>query len=274
MGVYPAMRDVMSGKTLVHKILRWCYKSPFSMVICTQDGSGIEPWLDQALNKKTPVFKLINGVDYSKGTNYKNDSLYDNYLVPRDKFLVLYLGKLEKIKGIYDFIEGFFLANKKCNHALHAIIIGCGIEYDNVSTLLHSHSQSSSVTLIERVSHRKIFQFHEASDIYISPNRLANLTNANLEAMISGDCIVLPTSQLDTSVDVITDKLLDNTAIYRIKFPPIPSRIKEAIVKLFYSPELRSTLSSNVLNQSNKFIGTWSERIDKELKLINTLVDY
>jgi glycosyltransferase involved in cell wall biosynthesis len=274
MGVYPAMRSVMSGKKLAHKFLRWCYKSPFSMVICTQDGSGIEPWLDKALNKNTPVFKLINGVDHNKNINYKNDLLYDSYLIPRDKFLVLYLGKLEKIKGIYDFIEGFFLANKKCNNALHAIIIGCGIEYDNVLTLLHGHSQSSSVTLIERVSHNKIFQFHEISDIYISPNRLANLTNANLEAMTSGDCIVFPMSQSDTSVDTITDKLLDDSAVYRIKFPPTPNRIEKAIVKLFYSPELRSTLSLNVSDQSSKFIGTWSERINKELKLIDTLVDH
>jgi glycosyltransferase involved in cell wall biosynthesis len=274
MGVYPAMRSVMSGKKLAHKFLRWCYKSPFSMVICTQDGSGIEPWLDKALNKNTPVFKLINGVDHNKNINYKNDLLYDSYLIPRDKFLVLYLGKLEKIKGIYDFIEGFFLANKKCNNALHAIIIGCGIEYDNVLTLLHGHSQSSSVTLIERVSHNKIFQFHEISDIYISPNRLANLTNANLEAMTSGDCIVFAMSQSDTSVDTITDKLLDDSAVYRIKFPPTPNRIEKAIVKLFYSPELRSTLSLNVSDQSSKFIGTWSERINKELKLIDTLVEH
>ena len=272
MGVYPAMRNIMTKSGVVNMFLRWCYRSPFSMVICTQDGSGIEPWLDNALDNNIPVHKLINGVDYYKPTAQQKNILYSDYAIPKNKFLVLYLGKLEKIKGIYNFIEGFFLANKKTNGKLHAIIIGCGDQYASVVNLLDKHTDKDAITLIPRVQHDEIFRFHEISDLYISPNQLANLTNANLEAMQSGTCMSIPKSQSDTGVDLITDTLLDDTAVYRYDFPPTPKKISFAITDLYNEPHLRESLSKNVVLQSNKFITSWDERIELEMDLLNEVI--
>ena len=272
MGVYPAMRNVMSGSGVVNMFLRWCYRSPFSMVVCTQDGSGIEPWLDQALASNVPVYKLINGVEYHKPTASQKNILYDTYSIPKNKFLVLYLGKLEKIKGIYDFIDGFLLADKKTKGKLHAIIIGHGNQYTNVIKLLNNCVHQDSVTLIPRVQHNEIFKFHEMADLYISPNQLANLTNANLEAMQAGTCMAIPKSQPDTGVDLVTDTLLDNTAIYRYDFPPTPKVISFAIIDLYSDPKLRKSLSKSVVLQSNKFITSWKKRIESEIELLENLI--
>ena len=269
MGVYPAMRNVLTGPGIVNIFLRWCYKAPFSLVICTQDGSGIEPWLDKALANNTLVHKLVNGVEYRKFTAKQKNTLYVDYIIPQDKFLILYLGKLEKIKGIYDFIEGFFLANRRAGGKLHAIIIGDGNQYSNVMNLLDNHSDKGSVTLIPRVQHNEIFKFHEISDLYVSPNKLANLTNANLEAMQAGTCTAIPKSQPDTGVDLVTDTLLDDTAIYRYDFPPTPKNISFAITDLYNNPHLRESLSKNIVLQSSKFITSWDKRIELEMGLLN-----
>src|SRR5690606_35263498 len=45
MGVYPVMRAALDGGGLARRLLRWCYRRRFALVICTQDGSGVEPWL-------------------------------------------------------------------------------------------------------------------------------------------------------------------------------------------------------------------------------------
>ncbi|MBT5399639.1 glycosyltransferase [bacterium] len=272
MGVYPAMRNVITGSGIVNIFLRWCYRAPFSLVVCTQDGSGIEPWLDKALSNNVLVRKLINGVEYCKPTTNQKNILYVDYIIPQNKFLVLYLGKLEKIKGIYDFIEGFFLANKRTGGKLHAIIIGHGDQYANVVNLLENHPDKNSITLIPRVQHSKIFQFHEISDLYVSPNKLANLTNANLEAMQAGSCVAIPKSQSDTGVDLVTDTLLDDTAVYRYDFPPTPKKISFAITNLYSDTYLRESLSKNVVLQSNKFITSWNKRIELEMDLILSLV--
>ena len=270
MGVYPAMRKVVSDNGVKNKIFRWLYRSPFSMVVCTQDGSGIEPWLKKSIEKNVPIYDLINGVECKKPTLDQLTNVYVKYSIPRNKILVLFLGKLEKIKGIYEFLEGFGIANRECGGDLHAIVVGCGNQFSCIKKMTHG---DKSVTLIPRVAHSEIFNFHKIADIYISPNRLANLTNANLESMSSGGCIIIPQSQPDTFVDIVVDGLLSNSAVYRIKFPPSGDGIAKAIVKLFDSPELRSTLSNNVVIESGKFITSWDDRIEKELKLIKSIVN-
>ncbi|MBT5400568.1 glycosyltransferase family 4 protein [bacterium] len=270
MGVYPAMRNAISGRRISDFVLRYCYKSPFSAVVCTQDGSGVEPWLDTAINKNTKIYTLINGVDYYKCTKSEKDDLCNKYDIPKDKFLVLYIGKMEKIKGIYEFIEGFSIANNNLQGRAHAIVIGCGNQYNYIEEKMNNNT---SITLIDRVPHYDICKFHDVSDIYISPNRLANLTNANLEAMKAGNCIVIPRSQSETFVDVITDKLLDDTAVYRIPFPPTCINISRAIRTLFHSPKKRKLLSKNVVSQSSKFISSWKNRINNELQIIARTLD-
>jgi len=269
MGVYPAMRYSLIKNNLSSKVLRWCYASPFSMVICTQDGSGIEPWLDKAIIKTVPIHKLINGVEFKVPSIEKKSQVYETYKIPKDKLLVLYLGKLEEIKGIYDFIDGFNLANKSCNGGLHAVVIGSGNQLNRINEILLNNS---SITLIQRVPHNEIFNFHTISDIYVSPNRLANLTNANLEAMSSGSCMIIPNSQKDTSVDLITDELIGNDSVYRINYPPHKRDIANAIQELFNSSELRLKFSTNIVSQSKAFIRSWDERVEHEIKLLKSLL--
>ncbi len=247
--------------------MRKCYSSPFGGVICTQDGSGVGPWLDMAINKNTPVSILINGVDLGTHVQKDLDNLYKKYKIPEDKFLIFFLGKMEKIKGIYEFIEGFLLASKKLHGSIHSVVIGHGDQYRSI---IDKFGNNNNITFIARIPHSDIDKFHKISDLYISTNRLANLTNANLEAMVSGDCIVIPESQLDTSVDLITDKLLDNSAVYRIPFPPTSNNVKKAIYTLFFNPKLRESMSLNVLNQSKNFITSWDDRINHELKIISS----
>ena len=267
MGVYPAMRNANNKRGIANLILRYCYNSNFSAVVCTQDGSGVEQWLKIAINKNTKIYTLVNGVECVNFIYDDLSILYRKYNIPKDKFLILFIGKLEEIKGIYEFINGFFIANKNLNYSLHAVVVGYGDQSDNIKKIF---GNSKSLTIIDRVPHSDICKFHRISDIYISPNRLANLTNANLEAIASGSCIVIPESQKETFVDVITDKLLNNSSVYRVNFPPTDAGIAEAINVLFSSPNTRKSMSVSVLKESKKFITSWDYRLERELKIINS----
>ena len=63
MGVYQSMKNVLSSNRLIHKLMFWCYSSPYLSVICTQDGSGVEQWLGAVISESVPTHVLINGVD-------------------------------------------------------------------------------------------------------------------------------------------------------------------------------------------------------------------
>jgi len=102
MGVYPYMREVLKGENFLHKLMKWFYASPFSLIICTQDGSGVERWLDGSIKKNINIEILINGITKLDLIS-KNPINFDQ--IPTDKFVILFLGKLEEYKGCNDFVN-------------------------------------------------------------------------------------------------------------------------------------------------------------------------
>lgn len=40
MGVYPSMWDIVNGDSLMTRLERWAFRSPFALALCTQDGTG------------------------------------------------------------------------------------------------------------------------------------------------------------------------------------------------------------------------------------------
>src|SRR3990167_6639925 len=62
-GVTPAMYDLLDVNSPSHYLYRWCYRSPFKLVIVTRDGSAAKKWINRALRKDTKYEILVNGVD-------------------------------------------------------------------------------------------------------------------------------------------------------------------------------------------------------------------
>jgi glycosyltransferase involved in cell wall biosynthesis len=268
MGVYPSMRNSIISSGLINKIFKWAYQSPFSLLICTQDGSGVEPWINQAIDKKVETHILLNGVDEINIEIDKLDSKL-NFL-PNDKEIILYVGKLEKYKGCYDFVNSiiFLLNNGKTN--IHALIIGTGNEVDKLKQLISKNDYQSCFTFIEHLSHDQIISAHRMSDVYVSMNQLGNLSNSNLEAIQSNSCMVIPNPQVNDGIDIVTHDLLGNSVISC----PInqPEILSEELKKLIDSKNKRDALSKLIKIQKKSFMWSWDERIEFEIKLLETLV--
>ena len=65
MGAYPVMKRIARrARTLGERIERMAYRSPFSHVICSQDGSGGEWFMDNILRPEIPRTMMLNGVDW------------------------------------------------------------------------------------------------------------------------------------------------------------------------------------------------------------------
>ena len=63
MGIYPSMWELEKKNTLRNVFLRWCYKSKFKLVICTNDGTAGDMWMKKNLHKSVKRENLLNGVD-------------------------------------------------------------------------------------------------------------------------------------------------------------------------------------------------------------------
>ena len=268
MGVYPAMRDAIEGKRQVHCYLRWCYRAPFATVVCTQDGSGVEPWLKKAVAPSVPVHILVNGVD-DVSTSASLDAA--EFQVPNDATIVMFLGKLEHGKGALSFAEGFVAAQHH-DLSLHAVMIGTGSQVPMIKAAFANANCSERLTLIERLPHAAVLGLLKRSDIYVSLNRFGNLSNANLEAMRVGTAMIFPEAQTDTGVDLETDRIIPADAVRRIKDSDDKVGLVQAILQLSGSRELRATMSNQVRTISAEHIGDWDTRVKREMEILREIV--
>lgn len=268
MGVYPAMRESLKGRRVSQRYLRWCYKSPFDAVICTQDGSGVEPWLEKALRPEVSVHTMINGVDHPQKPASNHPAIE---AIPRTSIVVMFLGKLEDSKGALLFAHGFLHAQKEYAE-LHALIVGAGSQRSEIIELFKRAGRLANLTLIERLPHLEVLAAISRADIYVSLNRFGNLSNANLEAMRIGVAMVFPASQENTRVDVVTDKLLPSDAVWRIKSSDDHQGLVRALVSLANDPLLRKKMADRIQNFSLKEIGDWQARIHAELNILQEII--
>ena len=269
MGLYQAMREALTENNIWYKILRWSYKAPFSAVIVTQDGTGVEPWIDSALNKTAPVHIMLNGVPTIEGNTRISHT--DLLGLPKDNTIVLFLGRLEPEKGCFEFVNQFLRAESVIPNKIHALIVGSGRSEQDIRNMVIEKNASDRVTFIKRLDHSQVLEAHKCADIYVSLNKRGNLSNANLEAMALGQCIVMLESQPKLSIDLITDSLIPEQAVLRISLENNMSGLKDAIVMLHNNPEIREKMKKNIRKVSDKILKSWDERISHEIKILKSM---
>jgi glycosyltransferase involved in cell wall biosynthesis len=224
-------------------------------------------WLSNALRTGVKSKVLLNGVDDIDFPDVLDERLK---LLPEKKSIILFVGKLERYKGCYEFIESLILLSENKINKVHALVIGTGSEQDQLKKIVEETNHVNNFTFIERLPHGQISAAHKISDIYVSMNHLGNLSNANIEAIQSDDCMVIPNPQPEIGVDVVTNKLLLGAVVN----VPIndPKNLADALYTLLQSKEKRSRMSKDICIRKQNFLWSWDERINAEISLLEDLV--
>lgn len=270
MGVYPAMRKALDGGTIGFRLLRWAYRSPFDLVVCSQDGSGVEPWLARALDPAVRREVLINGVERGAPTEPEDPRVVS---LPEDRVKILYVGKMETYKGSDDFVEAVLRLRDTHGDRIHAVMVGVGNRRDPLIGLVAERGAAELFSFIDRLPHPEIMALHRRCQIYVSLNSLGNLSNANLEAMVIGDCLIMPEADPDTGIDVTTDRLIGADAVVRVpRGERLVAELAARIGELVDAPERRRTLGRTLAARAESLIPTWDRRIGGEIRMIEALV--
>jgi glycosyltransferase involved in cell wall biosynthesis len=269
MGVYPVMRAALDGGGLGRRLLRWCYRRRYALVVCTQDGSGVEPWLGRALRPDVPRVVLLNGLDAAPV------AMPDARLaaLPDDRTIVMFLGKLEREKGALEFADGFLKAWCEDRRGLHALVIGSGARTAPLSEKFAAAGAVDALTRIDRLPHEQVMAALARADIYVSLNRLGNLSNANLEAMVSGKAMIFPRAQPGPEIDVVTERLVPPDAALRIAGTDDTEGLAAAILRLHRAPDERRRLGTAVAAAARGFVASWDQRIGRELDLLHRVAE-
>lgn len=274
MGTLPVMKRIATKPmTIAEKIEAFAYRAPYSYVINTQDGSGGEWFMENALRSETPRTTFINGVSWNVESLEEHSAVKDVSDLGRQKPIIMFVGRMEKIKGCDEFLEVVLSLASQNPDSFLAVMIGNGERLNTLQNKVRQAGMESTVQLIPQVLHREIQSWLQIADIYVSLNKTGSLSNANLEAMQNGKCIIILKSDRKNHIDEITDRLFPSESLYRIKRKGLVPNLKKALIYLLANPDERARRGKLIKELAQKLIPTWEDRIQTEINILREIVN-
>lgn len=273
LGVCSWWWSIVDSTRMIDRLYRYVYRSTrFALVVGTQDGSGTEFWFDKVLPESTARAVMLNGVDPRKS----DDDEIEAWIEPLRKLkaqgakIILFIGRLESYKGVEFFLSEMIDLLNEVKRPVHIVVIGSGNLLDYSKSKVAASEKQAMFSFLGAVPHKYIINFHELSDIYISTNFDGNLTNANLEAIASNDCILIPKSVKNEYIDRQTFAWLGDSACYYDLNGS--DSLKNRVKDLLESDEAVSLYKQRIAETKKSFIRTWQQRFDEEYRLLGDLV--
>lgn len=269
LGVTPAQHKLALAR---RGLARWLYRAPFDQVVCTLEGSGGSYYLPKLLRPEVPCAIVLNGVDPSKpGAGAKRRV---RELAPEDgRKLVLFVGKLEWFKGCGEFVEAVLRVLASHPGSLRAVLLGEGSLRGELEASARRQSAPGEVLFAGNVPHDEVPAWLARAEIYVSINRWGSLSNANLEALAAGTCMIILDKDPETHIDEETEAILPAEAAIRIPRTDTGIHLAAAIETLIDDPKRLSEHGRAARRFARDKLESWDARIAREITLIRNTAE-
>lgn len=264
MGILEQMHIAAESHDLRSRYLKWLWRSPFETTICTLDGSGGGPWMKKNIRKDVPQHLLLNGV--------KKDMVpiaMDN--IPDKGVKMLFVGRLESLKGIEEFLDAFYTVADNMPY-LHAVIGGGGSLKNTLEQQAKEKGMEARVHFLGELTPSQLKDVRQKSDFYVSLNKQANLSNVNLEALSDFLPTIVPSSKPKYGVDIDTDNMIPSDVFYRFgKVGDMDALI--TAIEFMCDPKNRKTYRENAKKCADEILPTWNQRIQTEMNIFEACIN-
>jgi hypothetical protein len=106
------------------------------------------------------------------------------------------------------------------------------------------------------------------ADVYASLNHLGNLSNANLEAIAAGTCMIILDADPQTHTDTETTRLIPDDAALRVGREEMAGNLAQALESLLDEPGKIDSYAAAASRLGKELLQPWDQRIEKEIDLI------
>jgi glycosyltransferase involved in cell wall biosynthesis len=267
MGLVPYHRTLATGGGPAHWLLRRLMASPFDHVVCTQEGSGVERVLPALLRPGVPRSILLNGVDSDARDPERVRALRRELGLGR-RPVVLFVGRLEPYKGCRPFVEACIAALRRRTDCLDALVVGYGSLTDELVVAIDEAGLAQRIRLVGGVDHDDVANWYALADIYVSLNMYGNLSNANLEALRAGCCMILPDADPESGIDEATNALIPPNVAPRLPRAEVVDALADTLLDLIDDPERIEIYRRRAANVAARALMTWPERIEEDLAIL------
>jgi glycosyltransferase involved in cell wall biosynthesis len=182
--------------------------------------------------------------------------------------VILFIGRLEWNKGCREFVEGVLRVLSHRPGLLHAVLVGDGSLHDELAGRIAAAKAEDEVLLAGSVPHGEVGVWLERADVYVSLNHLGNLSNANLEAIAAGTCMIILDADPMTHNDTETARLIPENAALRIGRENMAGNLARALESLLDAPERITSYAAAAERLGKELLQPWDRRIEQEVDLI------
>jgi glycosyltransferase involved in cell wall biosynthesis len=261
MGVVPHHRDVANGAL---PVFGWQLRAPFARAISTEDGSDPGAVLPRLLRSGVPTTIRLNGCDAEAPDEAERTRLRGE-LGLGARPVVVFVARLEPYKGCLDFIDAASEVLRRMPGAADFIVVGDGPLKSEMETRVARSGHSAHVRFTGSVPHKQAYAYVGASDVYVSINLYGNLSNANLEALAAGACLVFPTSDPSIPLDTVTDTLIPPDVALRYDRSRLPGSLADELTALVARPVEIARRQAGTRELAAKLVRPWSRCIADDI---------
>jgi glycosyltransferase involved in cell wall biosynthesis len=217
--------------------------------------------------EESKIYTIYNGVNLERFYPKDKNELRRTYKISKDKFIILTVSRLKKIKGIDVFIYALNSVLKKFKN-IELFIIGDGDYRKNLERLVHKLDLQDYVKFLGNVPNDNLPNYYNLSDIFVLPTRAKEgFPWVIIEAMACKKPVIVSNIG-GVSGSIIKDG--ENGLLFE------PSNIKdleEKILLLLNNPQFRDKIAENGYQTVKRFfseeimINKTLEVIEKHAKL-------
>lgn len=188
------------------------------------------------------------------------NSVLKKYGIPED--FLLYVGRMERKKNIYNLIEGFsiFKENNKESQEKLVLIGSAGFGYDEMKYIIEELDLEDNVIILGWVEENDLPYIFNKAKAFIFPSLYEGFGIPVIQAMACG------TPVLSSDIEVLQEVAQD-CALFFDRFSPVDLAYK--IEEILSDKELRQNLITKGLSHSKNF--SWEKCARETLEEINSL---
>lgn len=235
---------------------KWLEK-PFRKTILMNSDAAIALTNDMKNSMQTicdkPVFIISNGIDVDKFNGVNKDRIRKKYKIKNDEKVIIFVGRLKPIKGLYYLLSAMKLIQNK-DKKIRLLVVGYGEEKTKLEELSKKLSLSTQVIFTDKISNELIPEYLGAGDIFVLPSLSEGFPVVILEAMASGLPIIA------TKIRGISEIVKDGENGFLIP-PKNSNEIAEKILMLINDSKLIKSISDNNKIEAQRY--SWETIVEK-----------
>jgi len=229
---------------------------------------GLKEYIQKNLTKKNVKVVgngSINGIDMKlfrdTFTQIQKDELRDSLNIQKDDFVLLFIGRVVKDKGINELIQAFSILDKKYNN-LKLLIVGDFEEHLNPIESKSIEIMRSNQNIIQVGFQKDVRPYLGVSSLFVLPSYREGLPNSLLEAgsfgipLVATDIngcnevirdgengILIKPKSVESLVDGIS-LLVENKQLYNRIKKSVRESIEDRYSQIFFWESLKNELES------------------------------